>query len=65
MLGHMQKVNHFWAQIKKTQNVSYEVFAQSTSYMNIILAHRCRSVFQFSFLKVGINYCPLNECCEN
>ena len=22
MLGHMQKVNHFWAQIKKTQNVS-------------------------------------------
>ena len=20
MLGHMQKVNHFWAQIKKTQN---------------------------------------------
>ena len=29
MLGHMQKVNHFWAQIEKTQNVSYNVFAQS------------------------------------
>lgn len=34
-------------------------------FMNIILAHRCCTVFQFSFLKVGINYCPLNECCEN
>ena len=31
MLGHMQKVNHFWAQIKKTQNVSEDVFAQSPS----------------------------------
>jgi len=28
MLGHMQKVKHFWAQIKKSQNVSYDVFAQ-------------------------------------
>ena len=31
MLGHMQKVNHFWVQIKKTQNVSEDFFSQSSS----------------------------------
>ena len=31
MLGLMQKVSYFWAQIKKTQNVSKDVFAQSPS----------------------------------
>ena len=31
MLGHMQKIYHFWAQIKQTQNVSLDVFAQSPS----------------------------------
>ena len=34
MLGHMQKVNHFWAQIKKTQNVSLDVFAQGPSIIH-------------------------------
>ena len=31
MLGHMQQVNYFWAPIKETQNVSYDVFAQTPS----------------------------------
>ena len=33
----MQKVSHFWAQMKKTQNVSEDVFAQSPSIIMIIL----------------------------
>ena len=31
MLGHMQKISHFWAQMKKNQNVSQDVFALSPS----------------------------------
>ena len=27
----MQKVSHFWAQMKKKKNVSYDIFAQSPS----------------------------------
>ena len=33
MLGYMQKIDHLWARIKKTQNVRWDVFAQSPSIM--------------------------------
>ena len=38
MLGHVQKVNHFWAQIKKTQKLcELGRFAQSPSNISIII----------------------------
>ena len=33
MLGHMQKINHFWTQINKPKMSGLDVFAQSPSIL--------------------------------